>query len=51
MSGARDRSIVIVGAGMAGLFAGCYARLSRYKAMVPKTQNVPGGLCAVHGCS
>jgi len=40
-----ERSVVIVGGGMAGLSAGCYARLNGYKATILEMHNVPGGLC------
>jgi phytoene dehydrogenase-like protein len=40
-----EKSIVIVGAGMAGLSAGCYARLNGYKATILEMHNIPGGLC------
>lgn len=40
-----QKSIVIVGAGMAGLSAGCYARLNGYKATILEMHSIPGGLC------
>ncbi len=40
-----EKSIVIVGAGMAGLSAGFYARLNGYKATILEMHNMPGGLC------
>jgi phytoene dehydrogenase-like protein len=40
-----DKSIVIVGGGIAGLSAGFYARLNGYKATVLEMHNIPGGLC------
>lgn len=40
-----ERSAVIVGAGMAGLSAGCYARMNGYKATILEMQSIPGGLC------
>jgi len=42
----NEKSIVIVGAGMAGLSAGCYARMNGYKATILEMNAVPGGLCA-----
>jgi len=42
-----EKSIVIVGAGMAGLSAGCYARMNGYKATILEMHNIPGGLCTV----
>jgi phytoene dehydrogenase-like protein len=40
-----EKSFVIVGAGMAGLSAGYYARLNGYKATILEMHNIPGGLC------
>jgi phytoene dehydrogenase-like protein len=40
-----EKSIVIVGAGMAGLSAGCYARMNGYKATILEMHSIPGGLC------
>jgi phytoene dehydrogenase-like protein len=40
-----DKSIVIVGAGMAGLSAGVYARMNGYKATILEMHSIPGGLC------
>jgi phytoene dehydrogenase-like protein len=40
-----EKSIVIVGAGMAGLSTGCYARMNGYKATILEMHNIPGGLC------
>jgi len=39
-----EESIVIVGVGMAGLSAGCYARMNGYKATILETNSIPGGL-------
>jgi phytoene dehydrogenase-like protein len=41
----NEKSLVIVGAGMAGLAAGCYARMSGYKATILEMHSIPGGLC------
>lgn len=38
--------MVIVGAGIAGLAAGCYARMNGYKTVVLERHKKPGGLCA-----
>ena len=40
----RD-SIVIIGAGIAGLSAGCYARMNGYKTRIFELHYVPGGMC------
>ena len=39
------RSIVIIGAGIAGLSAGCYARMNGYATQIFEAHNQPGGLC------
>ena len=40
-----SRKIAIVGGGIAGLAAGCYARMNGYEAEVFEANPVPGGLC------
>ena len=40
-----EKSIIIVGAGIAGLSAGCYARMNGYKTAIFEMHNIPGGLC------
>jgi phytoene dehydrogenase-like protein len=40
-----DNSIIIIGAGFAGLAAGIYARLNGYDAAIFEMHNLPGGLC------
>jgi phytoene dehydrogenase-like protein len=39
------KSIVIIGAGIAGLSAGCYARMNGYSTTIVEMHNIPGGLC------
>jgi phytoene dehydrogenase-like protein len=39
------KSVLIVGAGIAGLSAGCYARLNGYPATIVEMHTIPGGLC------
>ncbi|MBN1772851.1 MAG: NAD(P)/FAD-dependent oxidoreductase [Deltaproteobacteria bacterium] len=41
----REKSIVIVGGGIAGLAAGCYARMNGYRATILEMHKLPGGLC------
>ena len=41
-----DKSIIIIGAGIAGLATGCYAQMSGYKTQIFEMNNRPGGLCA-----
>ncbi|MFC2095086.1 phytoene desaturase family protein [Candidatus Bipolaricaulota bacterium] len=38
-------SVVIVGAGIAGLSTGCYARMNGLKTTIFEMHNIPGGLC------
>jgi phytoene dehydrogenase-like protein len=40
-----DKSIIIIGAGFAGLATGIYARLNGYKTEIYEMHNLPGGLC------
>ena len=40
-----DQSIAIVGAGIAGLSAGCYAQMNGYRSQMFEMHNIPGGLC------
>ncbi len=39
------RSIIIIGAGVAGLSAGCYAQMNGYQAEIFEKHTQPGGLC------
>jgi phytoene dehydrogenase-like protein len=43
--GTNDKSIIIIGAGFAGLAAGIYARLNGYKTQIFEMHTQPGGLC------
>jgi len=38
-------SILIVGGGIAGLSAGCYARMNGYRSRILEMHSAPGGLC------
>ncbi|MFA6147891.1 MAG: NAD(P)/FAD-dependent oxidoreductase [bacterium] len=40
------KSMVIVGAGIAGLSTGCYALMNGYKTTIFEMHSMPGGLCA-----
>lgn len=40
-----EKKVIIIGAGIAGLSAGCYARMNGYQAEIHETHNLPGGLC------
>jgi phytoene dehydrogenase-like protein len=38
-------SVIIIGGGMAGLAAGCFARMSGFKAEIIEMHSIPGGVC------
>lgn len=40
-----EKSIIIIGGGIAGLAAGCYARMNGYRATIFELHTLPGGLC------
>ena len=40
-----EKSMIIVGAGIAGLSTGCYACLNDYKTTIFEMNSLPGGLC------
>jgi phytoene dehydrogenase-like protein len=40
-----EKSIIIIGAGIAGLSAGCYAQMNGYRTEIFELHNKPGGLC------
>lgn len=40
-----EKSIAIIGAGIAGLAAGCYAQMNGYRSEIYELHNLPGGLC------
>jgi len=40
-----SKKILIIGAGIAGLSAGCYARMNNYDTEIYESQSLPGGLC------
>ena len=40
-----QRSIIIIGAGIAGLAAGCYAQMNGYSTQIHEAHDKPGGLC------
>jgi phytoene dehydrogenase-like protein len=41
----KDESMIVVGAGFAGLSAGIYGQMNGYKTQIFEMHNVPGGLC------
>jgi len=40
-----EKSIIIIGAGIAGLSAGCYAQMNSYRTRIFEMDTRPGGLC------
>jgi phytoene dehydrogenase-like protein len=40
-----DKTIIIIGAGIAGLSAGCYAQMNGYSSQIFELHDLPGGLC------
>jgi phytoene desaturase len=41
-----NRSIIIIGAGLAGLATGCYAQMNGYQSRIFEHHSKPGGLAA-----
>jgi phytoene dehydrogenase-like protein len=41
----KQKTLIIIGAGMAGLSAGCYAQMNGYKSEIFELHDLPGGLC------
>lgn len=41
----EDKSIIIIGAGIAGLSTGCYGQMNGYRTRIFEMHNLPGGLC------
>jgi phytoene dehydrogenase-like protein len=40
-----ERSIIIIGAGIGGLAAGCYAQMNGYRSQIFEMHSIPGGVC------
>jgi len=40
-----EKSIIIIGAGLAGLSAGCYGQMNGYRTQIFEMHDKPGGLC------
>lgn len=43
--GILGRSVIIIGAGIAGLSAGCYGQMNGYNTKIFEMHSIPGGLC------
>jgi len=41
----KTKKVIIIGAGMAGLSAGCYLQMNGYQTEIFEAHNIPGGLC------
>ncbi len=41
-----NKSVIIIGAGIAGLSAGCYLQMNGYRTQIFELHDKPGGLCA-----
>jgi phytoene dehydrogenase-like protein len=46
MTSQRDGSVVIIGAGLAGLAAGCFAQMNGYRSRIVEHHTQPGGVAA-----
>ncbi|MGD2147270.1 MAG: NAD(P)/FAD-dependent oxidoreductase, partial [Anaerolineae bacterium] len=40
-----EKSIIVIGAGIAGLATGCYAQVNEYRTRIFERHTLPGGLC------
>jgi phytoene dehydrogenase-like protein len=40
-----NKKVIIIGAGIAGLSAGCYLQMNGYDTEIFELHNIPGGLC------
>lgn len=40
-----EKSILIIGAGIGGLSAGCYAQMNGYRSQIFEMHTIPGGIC------
>lgn len=41
----KQKTIIIIGAGIAGLSAGCYAQMNGFNSVIFELHDLPGGLC------
>lgn len=40
-----DKTLIIIGAGVGGLSAGCYAQMNGYRSQIFEMHTIPGGVC------
>ncbi|MBN2393235.1 MAG: NAD(P)/FAD-dependent oxidoreductase [Anaerolineae bacterium] len=40
-----DKTLIIIGAGIGGLSAGCYAQMNGYRSQIFEMHTIPGGVC------
>ncbi len=41
----NKKKVIIIGAGVAGLLAGCYAQMNGFETQIFEKHTKPGGLC------
>jgi phytoene dehydrogenase-like protein len=41
----NNKKVIIIGAGIAGLSAGCYLKMNGFETQIFEAHNIPGGLC------
>ncbi len=41
----KEKTVIIIGAGIAGLATGCYAQMNGYRSRIFEMHDLPGGLC------
>ncbi|MEV8441101.1 NAD(P)/FAD-dependent oxidoreductase [Actinosynnema sp. NPDC051121] len=45
MTGERRKTMIVIGAGLGGLSAGCYAQMNGYESRIFEMHEIPGGCC------
>ncbi|WP_202970637.1 phytoene desaturase family protein [Saccharothrix sp. ALI-22-I] len=45
MTGERRKAMIVIGAGLGGLSAGCYAQMNGYESRIFEMHEIPGGCC------
>ena len=41
----KEKSLIIIGAGLAGLSTGCFGQMNKYDTRIFEMQSKPGGVC------